>query len=276
MAASTRLILPFLKWAGGKRWLSSALSPVISKCDGTYFEPFLGSAAVFFHSRPARAVLADVNAELIECYQIIRDDPTAVERDLEKLALKDPAVSYYEVRGEKPETASARAARFLYLNRTCWNGLYRVNLRGEFNVPRGTKTKIILPTDDFTLTSKSLRTAEIIVSDFESVISRAKRGDIVFADPPYTVTHNLNGFIKYNQKIFSWADQERLATALIEAAGRGATIICTNADHPSVTNLYDHHFETFPIARSSVIAASSQNRRKTTELLISNAGVSFA
>ena len=261
---------PFLKWAGGKRWLADKLAPTLAKHGGRYFEPFLGSGAVYFHCLPAPAVLSDSNSDLIECYQTIRNRPGDVEVELRKLAMRHPDEAYYTIRLERPSKAPARAARFLYLNRTCWNGLYRVNLQGIFNVPRGTKTQVILDTDDFEATSRALASADIFCHDFEKSIDLAEEGDLIFADPPYSVTHNMNGFVKYNQNIFSWADQQRLAHCLLRAVKRGASVIATNADHPEVRNLYRDFESTSPLARASVIAASAAKRRATTELLITN------
>lgn len=263
-------ILPFLKWAGGKRWLSAALSTQLCSGNGRYFEPFLGSGAVFFHNLPQTAYLSDTNCELIECYQAIRNQHKNVELELAKLAKREPDRCYYDIRAERPASIAGRAARFIYLNRTCWNGLYRVNLKGEFNVPRGTKTAILLPSDDFSKISRALKKATLKVSDFEETISLAEQGDVVFADPPYTVVHNMNGFVKYNQKIFSWNDQLRLAKVLKSAAKRGVSIFSTNADHPEVRALYEASFKMHALNRASVIAAASHKRRNTTELFISN------
>jgi DNA adenine methylase len=268
--ASVLLPQPFLKWAGGKRWLAERLAPAFAELLGTYLEPFLGSGAVFFRYTPKKAVLSDANAELIECYLRIKDDHAGVEGALRELAKKSPDDAYYDVRQSRPETPNERAARFLYLNRTCWNGLYRVNLRGEFNVPRGTKTDILLPTDDFSAVSAALQHAEIRSNDFSEIIESAKSGDLIFADPPYTVAHNTNGFIKYNQNIFSWSDQKRLAECLVQAAKRGAIVIATNADHPEVRDLYRDFEHCLSLSRASVIAASASNRRSTTELLVTN------
>lgn len=261
---------PFLKWAGGKRWLAERLAPAFSTLHGTYREPFLGSGAVFFRYTPAQAVLSDANADLIECYQQIKSDPDGVELALAALAHKVPDNDYYEIRRSRPDTANARVARFLYLNRTCWNGLYRVNLKGEFNVPRGTKNEIVLPTDNFGAISAALAGADVRVADFASSIDDAVEGDLIFADPPYTVAHNTNGFVKYNQTIFSWSDQKRLAERLTAAAGRGVMVIATNADHPEVKELYEAFPYSLSLSRSSVIAASATNRRSTTELLVTN------
>lgn len=261
---------PFLKWAGGKRWLAETLAPYFEQCSHRYFEPFLGSGAVFFRYLPQKASLGDANAELINCYVTLRDDYRAVETALRELAKMHPDESYYDVRSWSPDSAVESAARFLYLNRTCWNGLYRVNLRGEFNVPRGTKTQILLDTDDFASISNALQGADLAVRDFEETLSGAGEGDFVFADPPYTVAHNLNGFVKYNQSIFSWDDQIRLAKALDRAANRGARVVCTNADHAEVRTLYATGWNAQPVYRASVIAAASGNRRRTSELFLTN------
>ena len=164
----------------------------------------------------------------------------------------------------------ARAARLLYLNRTCWNGLFRVNKRGQFNVPIGTKKNVLLETDDFEYVHKLLRNAILECSDFEPIIDSARKGDLVFVDPPYTVKHNHNGFTKYNEKLFSWQDQVRLRDCLIRAKERGALIVATNANNRSVRKLYLQGFKVRSVQRSSVIAADSRRRGKSTELLINS------
>lgn len=174
---------------------------------------------------------------------------------------------YYVERSMSYSDPVRRAARLLYLNRTCWNGLYRVNRRGEFNVPVGTKTCVIWDTEDFCSYAERLKRASIICQDFESTIDLCGPGDFLFVDPPYTVKHNMNGFIKYNEKLFSWDDQRRLASALRRAGSRGAAILVTNADHESVRDLYNKEFEYRPVSRHSVLAGSSRYRGKTTEAL---------
>lgn len=260
-------LTPFLKWAGGKRWLEQYLSTRLPTFN-RYIEPFLGSGATYFRLKPKTAVLADLNSELITTYQAIKDDWNKVLGHLKKHHGRHSHSYYYQMRAQKPRSAAGRAARFIYLNRTCWNGLYRVNLRGEFNVPIGTKTNVLLTTDRFDKISELLSSAELLSSDFESVIDRAEENDLIFADPPYTVKHNLNGFVKYNEKLFSWDDQIRLRDALMRAKKRGAHIILTNADHWSIRKLYKTHFQMHSIDRQSVIAASNSNRGICSELLI--------
>jgi DNA adenine methylase len=230
-------LVPFLKWAGGKRWLAPSLDS-LRRPQGKYFEPFLGGGAMYFALEPRRAVLADMNGDLIDTYRCIRDHPAEVESQLKWHADRHSDDHYYEVRQQSPRNPINRAARFIYLNRTCWNGLYRVNQKGTFNVPRGTKDAVLMSTDKWTALAQRLSSAALLTQDFEETISCAQDGDVIFADPPYTVKHNLNGFLKYNESIFSWEDQVRLCHALTSAADRGVTVVLTNAAHSSVRDLY--------------------------------------
>jgi DNA adenine methylase len=155
-------IVPFLKWAGGKRWLWPQLQSLLQGVSFTrYVEPFLGSGAIYFALEPHTALLNDANQELVACYRAIKAAPTRVVAALECYAASHSDRFYYAVRDTLPEDRFERAARFLYLNRTCWNGLYRVNLRGEFNVPRGTKNQVLMPTDDFDEVAELLQGADL-------------------------------------------------------------------------------------------------------------------
>lgn len=264
------LIKPFIKWAGGKRWLASRLATHFEVLEGRYIEPFLGSGAVFFEYTPARAILSDANAELITTYQAISDQPQLVKSSLVRLASGHSKDHFYRVRASRPRKPHTVAARFLYLNRTCWNGLYRVNRKGEFNVPIGTKEKILFENEDFRSISKILQNASISCSDFEQQIESAESGDLIFADPPYTVSHNNNGFIKYNENIFSWNDQIRLAKSLTRAANRGCKIISTNAAHDDLRSLYENNFEVSKLDRHTVISGQNRGRQMTSELFVTN------
>lgn len=262
-------MIPFLKWAGGKRWLAQKHADLLDIPKGArYVEPFVGSGAIFFALRPKAALLNDANAQLIETYETIRLDWRMVVDKLKKHHRSHCQDYYYEVRSSRPNSATGRAARFIYLNRTCFNGIYRVNRNGEFNVPKGTKTEVLLSTDDFAGVAEALENVEFCSEDFESVLKRVGRGDFIFADPPYTVKHNLNGFIKYNEQLFSWGDQERLKDLLFAAAARGADVVLTNADHPSIHELYSG-CDIKRLERYSVMASKSHLRRKTTEVIIS-------
>ncbi|MBZ0105946.1 MAG: Dam family site-specific DNA-(adenine-N6)-methyltransferase [Sulfuricella denitrificans] len=262
--------LPFLKWVGGKRWLTTTYASLLPSSYKKYYEVFLGSGAVFFSMRPQQATLSDINEELIECYSVLQNEWQEVVDQLRGHHLKHSKDHYYKVRDSKPSSLVKRAARFIYLNRTCWNGLYRVNLRGEFNVPIGTRENVLLHTDNFEELSLLLRNTELLAADFEAVIDRANAGDFIFADPPYTVRHNFNGFVKYNEKIFHWDDQIRLRDCLVRASKRGCLVFLTNANHQSVIELYQNDFELVSLERNSGIAANSRNRGMYEELVVRN------
>ncbi len=266
----SEILAPFLKWAGGKRWMVYARPDLLQFHEERYIEPFVGSGAVYFHLKPSRACLSDANRDLIATYQAIKSDWRRVHSALTDYANKHSPENYYLTRDERSTDIYDEAARFIYLNRTCWNGLYRVNRKGVFNVPIGTKTNVLLPTDNFERIARLLESAELHHRDFEIAINDAMEDDFLFVDPPYTVKHNLNGFLKYNENIFSWDDQIRLRDALIRADARGARILMTNADHESIRELYDGIFWFEPIARNSVLAGTGGTRGRVTELLIRN------
>lgn len=263
-------IAPFLRWAGGKRWLTSnhaSLFPSEFEC---YYEPFLGSASVYFHLQPTNAVLSDLNEELINSYRLIRDDWQQVYTLLKAHSSLHCSEYYYHVRSSSPISLAAKAARFIYLNRTCWNGLYRVNGSGKFNVPIGTKKSALLESDDFEKLSSYFKNVDFKSEDFEVVINQAKAGDFVFVDPPYTVKHNYNGFIGYNEKIFHWDDQVRLSECLKKASERECKVMLTNANHSSIKDLYKDDFEIIELSRNSNIAGISSNRGIYEEVVIRN------
>jgi DNA adenine methylase len=261
---------PFLKWPGGKRWLVHQYASLFPLEYRRYLEPFLGSGAVFFHLTPPHAVLSDTNTELVNAYQCLKRHPKVIERRLAELQQKHSKRLYYCIRATRPNGPIEQAVRFLYLNRTCFNGIYRVNLRGEFNVPIGTKELVAYPDGYLQEVATYLRHASIRAADFEETIDKAESDDFVFVDPPYTVMHNNNNFVKYNAKLFSWKDQIRLASAVKRAARRGAAVMISNADHRSVRELYKGFGIHHRVNRTSILAADLDHRRKTTELLITS------
>jgi len=261
---------PFLKWPGGKRWLVHQYGSLFPLQYQRYLEPFLGGGAVFFHLSPRRAILSDTHGDLVNAYQCLKKHAKAIDLRLSDLQHKHSRTLYYRIRATRPADAIEQAVRFLYLNRTCFNGIYRVNLRGDFNVPIGTKDLVAYPKDYLQGIATRLRRASIRVADFEETIDQAMADDFVFVDPPYTVMHNNNNFVKYNANLFSWTDQLRLASAIKGAARRGATIMISNADHHSVRELYRDFGNHHRVNRPSVLAADTLHRRQTTELLITN------
>jgi DNA adenine methylase len=261
---------PFLKWAGGKRWLISKSNVVLPEKHeiGRYFEPFLGGGAVFFHMQPADGCLSDVNPDLINSYIVVRDKWADLVDILLKYNKQHCPDFYYKMRATKPRNELQKAARFIYLNRTCWNGLYRVNKKGEFNVPIGTKTKVVLESDNFQGLSLLLNKMDIGACDFEITIDKAREGDFIFVDPPYTVKHNENGFVKYNENIFSWEDQIRLSKSVMRAVERGVSVLLLNADHSSIKTLYKGNGKMITLERASVIAGNADARGIYSELAI--------
>jgi len=262
-------IVPFLKWAGGKRWFVNNHSDLLQNVKyKRYIEPFLGSGAVFFHLKPKQSILSDLNPDLINVYKVLKSDWKRVTKKLMKHQEYHSKEYYYKIRSCKFDSNIEEAAKFIYLNRTCWNGLYRVNKNGCFNVPQGTKTTVVLDTDDFSAVSDLLQRSTLMSGDFEGIVDKAGDGDLVFIDPPYTVCHNNNGFIKYNEKIFSWEDQLRLRDSLLRAKARGAKVVVLNAAHNSVIDLYKNFGAKQILQRKSVLSGLPKYRKTVDEFLV--------
>jgi DNA adenine methylase len=263
-------ISPFLKWPGGKRKLLKHILAILPKSFGSYYEPFLGSGALFFALKPEISFLADNNSELINCYIQVRDNPEKVISVLNDL--KNTKVDYYKIRENISTNKIFMAARLIYLTTLSFNGIYRTNLKGKFNVPYGHKLPLN-PCDPSRIrkASAALSLAKINCQDFDKSLSNAKEGDLIYFDPPYTVAQGNNGFLKYNEVIFSWVDQLRLATVANKLSNRGCKVIVSNAYHSSICNLYKE-FNMLVIERASVIAASKSYRRQINEVLFYSRG----
>jgi DNA adenine methylase len=260
---------PLFRWPGGKRWLVPTLMGLIPDRFGTYYEPFFGAGALFFALRPPAAVLSDQNAELMACYRAVREEHADVASHLR--AFPRSKDGYYEIRAAHPAARPERAARLIYLTTLAFNGIYRVNRLGEFNVPYGGREYPALGSaGSLTAHAAALAAAEILSCDFEVAVASAGRGDLVYLDPPYTVAHSNNGFLRYNERIFSWRDQERLAAVAAELDRRGCHVILSNAAHESVRSLYGS-FRVLTISRRSLIAADPSHRQRSEELVLTNA-----
>ncbi len=260
---------PFLKWPGGKRWLFRYAAQFLRGVSyERYFEPFLGGGALYFALRPPKAFLSDINPDLINAYEQVRRDPCGLIRDLKRLPVD--RATYDHMRRTSPETAAAKAVRFLYLNRTAFGGMYRLNRDGQFNVPfgGGQRTPAPLWTENLlTTASEALRTAHLFCGDFEEALSLVRCGDLVYCDPTYTVAHNNNGFVRYNERNFSWDDQKRLARICRNLRRRGATILVSNAAHDEIIDLYGAD-GVHLLHRASTLCPRSDKRRRTTEVLL--------
>jgi DNA adenine methylase len=262
---------PFLRWAGGKQWLIRDIFSYLPKKFNSYHEPFLGGGSVFVHLKGqglinGESILSDLNRDLINSYVTVRDD---VETLIKRLrTFKNEEAFYYDVRSKKPQSDVGRAAQFIFLNRTSYNGIYRVNLLGEYNVPFGRKNYLqLFDFDNLTSLSELFDGSHFHQQDFYSSLDFISKGDLVFLDPPYTVAHEHNGFVKYNQKIFQWADQERLRDYIEILKKRKAHFILTNAAHQSIEKLYRGVGKKFVLTRNSVIGGKFAKRDRYREFL---------
>lgn len=266
--------LPFLRWAGGKKWLIKSLDKLLpSEGYNSYHEPFLGGASIFFYLQPIGNVyLADKNEELIETYIQIRDNVETVMRHLRRF--KNTKEDYYLVRDKMVfKSAASRAARFIYLNQTSFNGIYRVNLSGAYNVPYGYRDKEFFNKDKLRKASEQLNNIEFSSGDFAESIDKVKEGDLVFLDPPYTITHNNNGFFKYNKDLFTKEDQVRLANHIDEIKSKGAFYILTNAAHDEVKKIFSNGDPIIEISRASNVGGKCAKRGVYQEIIVTNCGI---
>ena len=252
--------------------MSSQLAKLIPSNIGTYYEPFLGGASLYFQALPDSAVLADVNPRLVETYQLLRDDPLELIAILRKWV--NDKGTYYRVRDIDFSDIPHRAAQFIYLNRVCWNGLYRVNRQGKFNVPFGNHGRAVADADHLVEASRALRDAVVSCSDFEETVDYAEEGDFIYFDPPYTSLHSKNGFRQYNETLFSWEDQQRLGRIATSLSERGCHVVVSNANHDRILELYPG-FSHKTVTRHSILAANPKFRRVTTELLIASGANPF-
>lgn len=269
--ATERTVAPFLRWAGGKRWLVPHLKQITADLEfASYHEPFLGSASVFFGLDPqAPAYLSDTNDELVATYLAVRDDPDDIANRLENF--ENTKETYLELRSSRPSERGERAARFIYLNHTSFNGIYRVNLAGDYNVPYGYRRHLNVPSrETLREVSARLSNAAICTEDFEDALRHVEEGSLVYLDPPYTVAHNNNGFVKYNQRLFSFSDQERLAAACLRIADANAYFILSNAAHQSIHDLFGPIAEETRVSRKSAVGGRASSRGRVDEYVFTN------
>jgi len=262
-------VLPFLKWPGGKRWAAPTVSAIVADAlRGTYYEPFLGGGAIFFSIQPNTAVLSDLNADLINTYRVVRDRSDELLEAVRQIPVSK--AEYDRQRSSTDTDPLARAARFLFLNRTAFGGMYRINSKGEFNVPFGGGSRnpeLLWKRGLLKQAASALSRAELEQSDFQGILERATKGDVCYCDPTYTVAHDNNGFVRYNERNFSWSDQKRLALTAEATAARGATVIVSNACHPAIRALYPRR-TVHVLSRTSCLSRNSQHRRSVDEYLI--------
>jgi DNA adenine methylase len=264
---------PFLKWAGGKTQLLPQMEEFFPKNYRTYFEPFLGGGAVFFHLHPKLAVLADSNPDLIGAFLAVRDEPNRLMAALDRFIpdrLREDF--FYKVRGLEPELLSPveRAARTIFLNKTCFNGLYRVNARGAFNAPwGGYKNPTLYNRSNLLAASQLLLGKRIVLADYRRVIARAKFGDFVYLDPPYHPLNATSSFTSYTKEDFGDAQQRELAETFQLLDRKGVLLMLSNSATPLVRSLYaDFRLEILKAKRA--INSKGTGRGAVDELLVMN------
>ncbi|MDP3581378.1 MAG: Dam family site-specific DNA-(adenine-N6)-methyltransferase [Ignavibacteria bacterium] len=266
----SNLIQPFLRWAGGKGRLIKEIEKHIPQTFDNYFELFLGGASLFTHLVNANKIknkvfLSDINNDLINVYIQIRDDIEGVITFLS--TYKNNETFYYKLREKKSISQIENAARFIFLNRTSFNGIYRENLKGKYNVPYGFKKyRELFDYNNLREFSRKLKNVTLRAADFEESIDQINTNDFVFLDPPYTVAHSNNGFIKYNQKLFSINDQQRLANFINRISKKGTYFILTNACHKNIKKIFvDLNYKT--VERYSVIGGKNAERKLVEEYI---------
>lgn len=275
-------IKPILKWAGGKRQLLSKIVPDIEQNltdESTYFEPFLGGAAVLFSLQPKKAIVNDYNQELINMYKTVKDYPNELIHELKKH--KNTKDHFYETRKlDRKEcfrkmSSPMVAARMIYLNKTCFNGLYRVNSKGHFNVPfANNKNPLIVDTATIKGVSNYFKNNDIyfLNLDFEKAVETAKKGDYVYFDPPYIPLSSTASFTSYTKKSFNMKDQIRLRDLAKRLKIKGVNFTISNSDTKEVRELYsdENYFFIETVSVSRNINSNAKKRNGVTEVLIRN------
>ncbi len=261
---------PFLRWAGGKNWLSRQIEEFLPiNGFNQYHEPFLGAGSIFFKLQPSKSHLSDLNSELIETFQQIQTNVESVIKYLR--TYQNTEEYYYKSRSKNLRAPASKAARFIYLNQTSYNGIYRVNLNGQYNVPYGFRKKDFFDPENLRQASLALKKVHLKHCDFNETISRVKKGDLVFLDPPYTVTHNNNGFIKYNSRLFDENSQIRLSEYIDNLIEKEAYYILTNAAHDWIKTIFKKpNNKIITLSRTSSIGGTSAKRGKFKELIFTN------
>lgn len=259
---------PLLRWAGSKKKLLPTLRQYVPARFSRYVEPFCGSACLFFELSPELGLLGDINPELIHFYKRVRTNPNKVGELFHSMPTTERF--YYELRSVQPENlgANERAARFLYLNRFCFNGVYRTNRSGAFNVPRGVKVGALPSLEEIAAFGRSLRRAVVEVADFGTVLAQCGADDFVYLDPPYA-GRGVRNRGEYGSNSFSEEDVDRLHDTLEDASSRGAKVLLSYGDVPIVREAFSKwQIKELTVGRN--VSGFLHGRRAVQELLITN------
>lgn len=274
IAGKPALAKPFLKWAGGKRQIIKQLRSLLPLDfrKRVYREPFLGGGSLFFDLKPSIAFLSDANKHLIMVYKYVRDEPELVSDYLREHARNNSKKYYYRMRdlyNKKKIHSAAQAARFIYLNKTCYNGIFRVNQKDLFNVPYGRYEATSLPTlDHLRKVSVVLQSKEIFVASFEKALERANKNDFIYLDPPYPPLNGTSCFNHYTADKFDDRQQEKLAATVKDLDAAGCFFMVSNAKTRKIQKLYKRfNIRTLPVTR---FITCKSKRHKVQELIITN------
>jgi DNA adenine methylase len=268
---------PFIQWVGGKREMIPQYEKLIPKKFNNYYEPFLGGGAMFFYLQPNKAILSDNNKELIKTYEGVRDNPEEVIKLLKELRSKHSEELFKKIRNIDRQVnifanlnSAEIAARMIYLNQTCFNGLYRVNQQGQFNVPIGSSLNRLI-CDEHTIrsASKILKSITIQESDFETSTRKAKAGDFIYLDPPYYPISINSDFTRYTKEKFYQEDQVRLKQEIDHLSKIGCKIMLSNSDCDFIKNLYKE-YKIHTVYSGRTLNCKKDQRGKVSELLITN------
>ena len=271
---------PFVKWAGGKRQLIPVLNKEFPQKFGTYFEPFLGGGAVLFHllsqNPNQKCSVSDLNSDLVLTYITIRDRVEELISSLKKHSKKysdDKNSYYYQIREKEPKEQIEKSSRLIFLNRTCFNGLYRVNSKGKFNVPLGRYSNPnIVNEENLRAVSGILQSQKITITcrDFSSILEDAKKDDFIYFDPPYQPVSQTANFTSYTNRDFNFEDLKRLADLCNDLDSKGCKVILSNSNTSEVKDMFDRNWKIKKIQVNRAINSDSKKRTGHSELVIKN------
>lgn len=260
---------PPIRWAGGKRSIANSLKALMPKDYDRYVEPMAGSAALFFAVGPKKAILSDLNYDLVNYYCALRDSHEVLIPALMEMSASRE--TYYSLRSSSPATSMDQALRFAYLNRLCWNGVYRVNRLGSFNVPIGSRLpQILWDANHLLRCSERLRSAQIRVQDVFDSVTKTRKGDFLFLDPPYPKGAPGVGFNRYTSSKFSLADHKRLGCAVKEASSRGVKVMVVLSKQLQFLDLYQEGFQKYNLPTKTLIACNGESRKSWSECVLRN------
>lgn len=268
------VIRPFVKWVGGKRQLLDVLTAAMpNPLTGRYFEPFIGGGALLFSQLPSRATISDINPELVNCYQVIRDDLDGLIRSLRRH--KNTEEHFYFVRAKRPSTMTPlqRASRFIYLNKTCFNGLYRENKSGQFNAPYGRYANPrIVDVENLTAIHHYLSGNDVRIhhAGYQHVLDNAKAGDFIYLDPPYAPMSETANFTSYTKSGFGLEDQKELARVFAELSRRGVKVMQSNSNTEVIRELYKEFNIQTVYATRAINCKGNKRGKEANEVLITN------